>query len=74
MSIPSFPRSLLFSCHKDIACDFLKRNQVGVDSVNPITVLEYLLRHADDVVEPKQPTTVIILANHLSWWKLYSRP
>ena len=37
-------------------------------------VLEYLLRHADDVVEPKQPITVIILANHLSWWKLYSRP
>ena len=74
MSIPRFPRSLPFSCHKDIACDFLKRNQVGVDSVNPIIVLEYLLRHADDVVEPKQPTTVIILANHLSWWKLYSRP
>ena len=67
MSIPSFPRSLPFSCHKDIACDFLKRNQVGVDSVNPIIVLKYLLRHANDVVELKQPTTVMILANHLSW-------
>ena len=69
MSIASFPRSLPFSCHKDIACDFRKRNQVGVDSVNPIIVLKYLLCHADDVIEPKQPTTVIIQANHLSWWK-----
>lgn len=67
MSIPRFPRSLPFSCHKDIACDFLKRNQVSVDRVNPIIVLKFLLRHADDVVEPKQPITVIILANHLSW-------
>ena len=50
-----------------MACDFLKRNQVGVDIVNPIIVLKYLLCRADDVVEPKQPTTVIILANHLSW-------